>query len=348
MKAAQENAAPVMSLGGLASRGLELRELRYFHSVARTGNFGRAARELNIASPSVTRQVQKLEEELGTQLLIRHGRGVTLTQAGSSLMDRIDQIMRLLSAPLEQARAPEQTIGTVSLGLPAELAPLLVPPLIAQCRTLWPDVTLAIREGTSASLEEWVMAGRVDVALVQDPPALDALDTEAVVEERLGLVCGVRRPLANAGASVRLRHLAGVNLILPHPRHWIRRRVESAAYQYGLALDRVQQVDSVPLTKEMVRSELGCTILPFAVVQDEVARGSLAFHPFGHEPLFTVHAIACRPSALPAPFTAAFRRFLREAVTDLVRAGTWAGATMAAAAGSGRPVCQQTPEAAIA
>jgi LysR family nitrogen assimilation transcriptional regulator len=328
MSAAQENSAPGMSLGGLASRALELRELRYFHSVARTGNFGRAARELNITQPSVTHQVQKLEEELGTQLLIRHGRGVTLTQAGSCLMDRIDLIMQLLSTPLEQAQAPEQTIGTVSLGLPAELAPLLVPPLIEQCRTLWPNVTLAIREGTSASLEEWVMDRRVDVALVQDPPALDELDIEPVVEERLGLVSGVRRPLLNADGPIRLRQLAGLLLLLPHPRHWIRRRVEQAAFRRWLVLDRVQQVDSVPLTKEMVRSGLGCTVLPYATVQDEIARGTLAFHPFGHDPLFTVHAIAWRKAAAPAPFIAGFRCFLRDAVTDLAKAGTWAGATV--------------------
>jgi LysR family nitrogen assimilation transcriptional regulator len=321
-----------MSLGGLARRALELRELRYFHSVARTGNFGRAARELNITQPSVTHQIQKLEEDLGTQLLIRHGRGVTLTQAGSCLMDRIDLIMRLLDAPLEQVRAPEEIVGTVALGLPAESAPLLVPTLIEQCRSRWPNVTLAIREGTSASLEEWVMDRRVDVALVQDPPTLDGLDIEPVVEERLGLVCGVRRPLLNVAGPIRLRQLAGMNLFLPHPRHWIRRRVETAAFRGGLVLDRVQQVDSVPLTKEMVRSGLGCTVLPYAAVQDEISRGSLAFHPFGHEPLFTVHAIASRKTAMPAPFTAEFRCFLRDAVTDLARTGAWAGATVTATA----------------
>src|SRR5580704_5512029 len=101
MKIARKDGTPGMppglSLGGLASRALELRELRYFHSVARTGNFGRAARELNIGQPNVSHQVQKLEQELGTQLLIRHGRGVTLTRAGSCLMERLDVILGLLN-----------------------------------------------------------------------------------------------------------------------------------------------------------------------------------------------------------------------------------------------------------
>src|SRR5580658_5485212 len=126
-----------VSLGGLAGRTLELRELRYFHSVARTGNFGRAARELNIGQPNVTHQVQRLEQELGTQLLIRHGRGVTLTPAGLCLMDRIDAIMGLLSAPLEPSPEPERTTGSLAVGLPPEAAPLLGPRLLEECRTRW-------------------------------------------------------------------------------------------------------------------------------------------------------------------------------------------------------------------
>ena len=185
-------AGSALSFGGLAGRALELRELRYFHSVARTGNFGRAARELNIGQPNVSHQVQKLEQELGTQLLIRHGRGVTLTQAGSCLMERLDVILGLLNAPLEPAATPARTIGTISVALPPELAPLLVPRLLEACRERWPHVTLAIREGTSASLEEWVLDRRVDVAVLQDPPALDELTIEPAVTERLGLVSGVR------------------------------------------------------------------------------------------------------------------------------------------------------------
>jgi hypothetical protein len=122
-----------IALGGLAGRALELRELRCFHSVASAGNFGRAARQLNLSPPSLTQQVQKLEQELGATLLIRHRRGVTLTRAGSSLMDRIDVIMGLLSVPLEQAPAPEQTAGTISLALPSESAPFLVPRLLGAC-----------------------------------------------------------------------------------------------------------------------------------------------------------------------------------------------------------------------
>lgn len=317
-----------MPLGGLAKRAPELRELRYFHSVARAGNFGRAARELNIAQPTVTHQVQKLEEGLGTQLLIRHGRGVTLTQAGACLLDRLDIIMHLLEAPLEEAVSPAQTSGTMSLALPPECAPLLVPPLIEQCEARWSGLTLSIREADSASLEEWVMAGRVDVAILQDPPALDGLQIEPVLSERIGLVVGLRSPLADGTGPVRSRDLVGVPLILPDPRHWVRRRVENAWFRRGLALDRVQQVDSVALTKEMVRNGLGCTVLPQVAVQEEIARGSLVFRPIDQMPLFAVHAIAWRIAAAAAPVIPGFARALRDVMVGLAFQELWPGAAV--------------------
>jgi len=332
MNAQREPISPSMSralsLGGLAGRALELRELRCFHSVASAGNFGRAARELNLAPPSLTQQVQKLELELGTQLLIRHRRGVTLTQAGSSLMDRIDVIMSLLSAPLEQAPAPEQTAGTISMALPSESAPFLVPRLLEACRAQWPNVTLAIREGTSASLEEWVLDRRVDVAVLQDPPALDELTIEPVVTERLGLVSGVRTIRLEGTDSVWVRQLAELKLILPHPRHWIRRLVDSAAFRRGIVLNQVEQVDGVALIKEMVRDGSKHTVLPFAAVRDEVARGTLSFLPIDHAPLVTIHAIARRSGAALAPFVTEVSRLLRDVVSIQARSGAWAGANL--------------------
>jgi LysR family transcriptional regulator, nitrogen assimilation regulatory protein len=315
---------PAMSLGG---RTLELRELRYFHSVARTGNFGRAARELNIGQPNVSHQVQKLEQELGTQLLIRHGRGVTLTQAGSCLMERLDVILGLLDAPLEPAPVPERTIGSISVALPPETAPLLVPRLLEACRERWPHVTLAIREGVSASLEEWVLDRRVDDALLQYPPALDELTIEPVVTERLGLVSGVRTIRLEGSDSVRVRQLGGLQLILPHPRHWIRRLVDSAAFRRGVVLNRVQQVDGVALTKEMVRDGAGHTVLPFVAVRDEVSRGTLSFLPIDHDPLLTVHAIASRSGVAPAPFVTEVGRVLRDVMSGLAKSGAWTGAS---------------------
>jgi LysR family nitrogen assimilation transcriptional regulator len=272
--------------------------------------------------------VRKLEQELGLPLLIRHGRGVTLTQAGSCLMDRLDVVLGILNAPLRPEAAPELTSGTVSVALPPEAAPILAPRLLEACRALWPDLTLAIREGASATLEEWVLDRRVDIAVLQDPPVLDELDVEPVLNERLGLVSGVRTLRLDGIDSVRVRQLAGLTLILPHPRHWIRRVVESAAFRRGIALGRVQQVDGVPLIKEMVRNGLGHAVMPYAAVREEVERGTLSFHPIAHESLSTVHSIGCRGGGARDPVVTGVRRVLRETMSRLASSGEWAGASL--------------------
>jgi LysR family nitrogen assimilation transcriptional regulator len=327
MKAPLElvSATPGLSLGGSARRSLDLRELRYFHCVAKAGNFGRAARELKLDIPALTQQLEKLEGKVGARLFIRHRRGVTLTPAGSSLMERLDVIFGLLNVPLQQAQTPEQTVGSVAVALPPELAPFLAPRILEACLARWPNVTLAIREGSSASLEEWALGRQVDIALLQDPPLFDELEVESVAVERLGLVSGIRTP--DDINAIRVRELAGLKLILPNARHWTRRLVEGAAFRRGIVLDQVLQVEGVALAKEMVRNGLGHTILPLIAVRDEVARGTLAFRPIEQDTLMTVHAIACRSGVAPAPFIAEVKGLLRGVISDLASTGGWIGAT---------------------
>ena len=313
---------------GLASRSLGLRELRYFHSVARTGNFNRAARDLNISQPTVSHQVAKLEEGVGTPLFIRHGRGVTLTQAGATLLDRVDRIMRLLDAPLEEAPVPERTAGTITLGIPAECAPLLVPLLVTRCRERWPRVTLSVQETDSASLEESVMSGRVDAAILQDSGEIDDWKIDPILTEGLGLVTAPGRVLGETDIPVRPRELIGHDIILPRSRHWIHRRVAAAWFRRGIPLDRVQEADSVSVIEGMIKSNLGYAILPLAAVRDAVARGSLIFRQIEQMSLFGVHAIARRDDLDPGPATIAFCDMLREAITDLVSNKNWVGADL--------------------
>jgi LysR family transcriptional regulator, nitrogen assimilation regulatory protein len=316
--------SPILGLGG---KSLELRELRCFLSVARTGNFGRAARELNVGQPAVSHQMRKLEEGLGTQLLIRHGKGVTLTDAGSKLCDRIDQVLQLLATPLAADSVAPADPGVVTFAVSAELALLLVPALIAEFRSRWPAVRLDIREGDSTDLAELVQNRRADIAVIQDPYGFPDLETCPVVSEALGLVIAPRSRLADDPSPIRLRDIAELPMILPDQHHWIRRRLDQAMFQAGARLTAAEQVDSVALTKTMVRSGLGSTVLPAIAVQDELARGVLAFRPITRPSLLATHAVtyhreACSPAVLD------LIQLSRAAMVSLANRGAWAGAEL--------------------
>jgi LysR family transcriptional regulator, nitrogen assimilation regulatory protein len=311
----------------VGSERVELRALRGFAIVARSGSFRRAAQELNSSQPTLSHQIRKLEDALGTQLLIRHARGVALTPSGSCLLDRLDTIMHLLAAPLQQ-EGEEAVHGTVSLAMPAEVAPLVVPPLIAAFHERWPGVALDVKEAASGTLEAWLLNGRVDIALVQDPPELDELRFEPLLSENLGLVAAPRSRVADSDAPVRLRELAGHKLILPRMQHWIARRLTSAAFQRGVHIEPVFQIDSLALVKEMVRSLLGCTVLPCMAIRDELARGTLVFRPIEQPTLCGTHAIAFRQTTT-APWLRGFVDVIREVVMALAKDGTWKGARIA-------------------
>ena len=97
---------------------MDFREIRYFAQIATAGSFSLAAKELRVAQPALSRQIRKLEQELGVDLLVRHGRGVRLTGAGSILLERAEQMIHLLRNTGDEVRANANTVsGHVSLGL---------------------------------------------------------------------------------------------------------------------------------------------------------------------------------------------------------------------------------------
>ncbi|MEJ0018423.1 MAG: LysR family transcriptional regulator [Acetobacteraceae bacterium] len=314
--------ATVASLRSEArEKALGLRDLRYFLSVAQTGNVGRAARDLNVSQPAISLQIRKLEEGLGTQLLLRHGRGVTLTPAGACLRDRLHTVMRLLASPLEEGE-PEPATGTISFAVPADIGAPLVAPLAAAFRARWPRLTLDIREADGADLEDWLLRRHVDLALLQDPPALPDFTVIPILTESLGLVAPVHSRLASDSRPLPLSELAGEPLILPGPEHWIRRRVDHAAGQGGLKLEPVLQAGSAMLAMTMVRGGLGSTILPRSSVQHEIARGSVAFRPVGR-PILTCTRTLAFHRAASNTLVAAFAEMAGDSMARLAADGTW-------------------------
>ena len=122
----------------------------------------------------------------------------------------------------------------------------LVTPLALAFRSRWPDVTLDIREGNGADLEEWLLHRHVDLAILQDPPALPDIEITPILTESLGLVAQFPSHLMADTRPASLRELGSESLILPGPQHWIRRRLEIAAQQSSMRLNVVAQVSAAP------------------------------------------------------------------------------------------------------
>jgi LysR family nitrogen assimilation transcriptional regulator len=308
-------------------KALGLRELRYFLSVAQTGNIGRAAVALNVSQPAISMQLSKLEESLGTQLLMRHGRGVTLTAAGVCLRDRASIAMQLLSLPLTPTTTPDDAPKTITFAVTAEMGVDIGPSLAKAFRERWPDSRLVIREGQGSMLEEWIIHRHADVAILEDPPAFVDLQLAPVLRDSLGIVGPVCSNIGQDPQPLPVRELVRYPLILPGKQHWLRRRLDQATLQRGVRLSPLLEVDSVSVISTLVCSGLGFSVLPSSSIRDEVTRGNLAFQAIGQPVLTCNTSIAFHRHAL-GPRISEFADLVRYVVIMLLKHGVWQGARL--------------------
>lgn len=290
--------------------------------MARSGSFSRAASELYIAQPALSRQIAKLEEEIGVPLLIRHGRGVRLTPAGARLLERAEMITHMVNETGEQVRASaDEEGGHLAVGLPPTIGALIGADLIKDFRTRWPRATLHLREGLSSSLQEWVLDKRVDLAVVYNQPLLDAFHVCPLFSEPMILIGPAGGP--GRKRSYHIRDLADIPLILPGLPHSNRRLVEQAAIQHGVRLRVEIEVDSVALTKQLVKAGLGYSILTQVAIKDEVARGDVVAYAIERPSIRSTVAITTLRENRPSRLVEAWSTMLQEKLQSLIASEAW-------------------------
>src|SRR5688572_1358524 len=168
---------------------MNLKHLESFVRVAELGSFSKAARVLDIAQPALSRQVRALETDLRETLLLRNGRGVVLTDAGRRLFEHGVSILQAVAQAREDMGASRDApVGHVTVGVPPTIGRQLTLPLIDAFKRRLPGARLAIVEGLSTHIVEWITTGRVDVGLLYNPEAQPSLEITPVLDEPLCLV----------------------------------------------------------------------------------------------------------------------------------------------------------------
>ncbi|MDZ4302914.1 MAG: LysR family transcriptional regulator, partial [Pseudomonas sp.] len=153
---------------------MEIRHFRYFLAVARHRNFTRAAEQLDIAPPTLSRQIQDMERALGTRLFIRRQRDVSLTEAGSALLGEAEATVRQFEFAQRNAqRAGRGEIGHIELGYVASAvySGVLQRQVQGFCAE-FADVSLSVRESPMALLPGLVAEGRYDIGYIRSPMTL--------------------------------------------------------------------------------------------------------------------------------------------------------------------------------
>lgn len=234
---------------------MNLTQLETFVHVAEHGSFSKAALVLGVAQPALSRQVRALETELHETLLLRNGRGVQLTEAGKRLLQHGQDILNLVSHAKDDLRARRsEPVGQITIAMPPTLARLHTLALIRAFRAEMPQARLAIMEGFSVHLTEWLLTGRTDLALVYNPEPVPALEILPLRRERLCLVSP--RDQAPARPPT-LPQLSRYPLVMPQRGHIFRSLMEQAAAMAGVQLDVQWEVASVPAILDCVAAGIG-------------------------------------------------------------------------------------------
>ncbi len=300
---------------------MDLRRVEYLIAVAECGSFSKAAPVTGIAQPALGRQVRKLEEDCGVQLLYRHGRGVALTPDGEKFIERVRPIVQQLNAVAAEFRHERQAPdGTVIVGMVPTVANLLGLRLLAATRKKYPKLRLNIVSAFSGYIHEWLIDARVDLAIVLDARRPPQLAVEHLATARLSLMSApALAPRGAKGTTLDFRRLAALPLALPSGNHGLRRTLERSARQAGIALNVSYEVDTMGLMKELVLAGEAHTVLPLPAAQSEIVSKKLVARRLVNPPVAIRLMLA---KAAGRPLTRAVRLIeqdIKELLRSLVR-----------------------------
>ncbi len=288
---------------------MELRHLIYFEAAARHQHISRAAAELTVAQPALSKQIRDLERELGVELFERVGRNVRLTEAGQALLDHA----RAILAQVEAARAEMRERvglrrGRASIGAPPTVGTHLLPGILALFNQRYPGLEIWMREGGTQMLLKLLEAGELDLAVVTLPVADRTLAISPLFTEELVIVVSPAHPLAGQ-ELVALADLVDQPFLLNPQGYEIRDIALAACRQAGFTPRVVLDGGEIDMVLSMAAAGLGIALLPRLALEGN--ERLIALRVSDRE-LRRTMALVSRGDRPMAPAARALRAFLEE------------------------------------
>jgi len=256
---------------------LDLTRIRYFQAVAEAGSFSRAARRLGVSQPTLSVQVARLEEELGTPLFRRHHGGVTLNEIGRRLLTQCEQLFEQVAAVERVVREEvEAPAGDFRVATVNSVGIYLLPEALAIFTRRFPKVRLSVRFEHSDIVTDLMASGEADLAVTAHAHNPKAQHSLMLVDDPLVLVCGRGHPLWRR-RNVRPRDLEGQKLIAFDDRSPTAAVIEAVLKRHGVKMDPIIMTPQIAALVRMVRMNMGLAFLPEMALQHELDAGGL--HP---------------------------------------------------------------------
>ncbi len=245
---------------------MELHQLAYFVAIVETGSFSKAAARSNVAQPSLSQQIIKLEQELGTPLFDRSGRTVSLTDAGTLLYPKAKTIL----AEVQQAKhaLSRQLLGgrgSLAVGIMPTLAPFLIHGTVTAFQQQYPDVELSITEDTTEQLLDRLVNAELDVAYVSEPISNKRVLCEPLFSEALYVAASRSSRVAELPV-VESQALSQYPFIMLHDQHCLTAQTESFCYAEQIRPQMFCRTSQLATVLEFVRANIGIALVPECAV----------------------------------------------------------------------------------
>lgn len=287
---------------------MDLDQLRYFLRVAERQNFTRAAEELAISQPALTRSIQKLEEELGQPVFERKSRSILLTDAGTLLQARAQQVLTILEDTKAEITDDGQS-GRIRVGAIPTIAPYFLPQVLRQFSKKFSKATLIVQENTTDALLKSCAQGEVDLAIVALPISAKYLDVEELFEEELLLVLPPDHPL-NEKERIRMSDVEPFPFVLLDEAHCLSDNIVSFCRQRSFQPVAVERTSQLAMVQELVSLSHGISMIPAMARQCDQSNRRVYRSLAGKKPTRTI-AVAWNPYRFESRLLKAFREHLR-------------------------------------
>lgn len=306
---------------------MEMRQLRYFISIARCKSFSRASAELRIAQPALSSQIAALEAELETQLFLRHSRGVEITEAGRCLLLRAEEIVE----KIEETRSQIKSLGKVStceirLGLPTTITNIIAIPLINAFAETHREIILHIVEGMTGHLDKWIEQEDIDVAILYDRSQGSRPTYSYIGLERLVLIGRTEGSLSQR-ETVRFSDLLNIPLIHTTRAHQLRRMIDNYSMDMRVPLKFFAEIDSLAQIRTLLYSMNGYSILPESI-SIEWQTSEIGIWPIVDPELHLKHHLVHSARFQRNPKAAEILDIIIGVVRGMISDGLWPGAIL--------------------
>ena len=294
---------------------MELSQLEFFVTVVEEGGFSKAAERVFRTQPAVSIAIRRLEEEIGASLFERSQKAPVLTEVGEIFYDYARRILALRDQALGVVNELQLLKrGRVRIGANESTSLYLLPHLILQYRSQYPNVMVEIFRHTSDRLPREVLDRNVDFALMAYEPVDNELESFAVLHDKLVLIVHPEHALA-ARESIKIEELGHESFLSHNVKTGSRYKVTEAFAQHHTPLNITLELATIETIKRFVQLKIGLAFVPRMCVAEELARGTLKSVPV--EDLVYERTIFAtyRKGIQLSEATAAFLKILRQKAT---------------------------------